>query len=450
MALRIKCEFFLGKKWYPFLIKKDNRPDYLCLLADVGYVYGKIYVRMTTSGRYIFSCFNNPIELKIYIDKFQPSVRCFDEIIVDGHQKPRFDIDIERSGESDLELDVKCQDLINQVISAILYHIPNITPEKNIRLFTSHGENKRSVHIIVDGVFHENYRESVGFFDSILDHISEEYRKYLDRGIYGKMKQLRILGCCKWQSDRVKILKSEYLYKSDKILSIWPDLDNDVTRFMSSLITVTSGGIMISGYAKPVKVYNDHKIENEQIGIAINLAKEKLGKEFKYALENVKGSVFVLRRIAPSHCVICKRIHEKQHPFLFLSSSGELFFNCRRSETSYYLGNVGNITVSDIKVPKKEPIRVLGEKDKIIVKDSAIFNFGSVKSVISEETMNNIPANTEELKMEDEEKPNHYSSSDVISRKFSLMSNEDKPKRRKKVKEDVPLSSLIDFNNIPW
>ncbi len=464
---RIKCEYIRGKKWHPFLIHKDNRKKYLCLLDDIGYNSTNIYVRLTTKGYYMFSNFSNGIELRNYINQFHPTLKCFDEIIMEGPQKPRFDIDLEDDNYSPEELDRIIQILINQVIDGIMFYLPEISPERNIRLFTSHGKKKRSVHIVIDGFFHDNYLDARGFYDDAIRHVNVGFRKYVDHGIYGKKKQLRMMDCCKWESDRNKKLQNSFLYYDKVINCNWGELDNDVTRFISSLVTVISGCERLPSFAKRMAYNKSENVADGIVDDAIEMTKTVLGENYTFSFESVTGSIIVLKRLSPSKCVICNRIHEKQHPFLSITNDNVYFF-CRRhpQNKSQYIGNIH--THVEKTQTKPEPFArvdiTTAEGKTIQVGGSASFNFRR-KHKSSTSSSSSSSANTqEEFPVNIDNSPGYQEPVDTAgisplvlssgSEIFNKLNNIDKKRivkhRMPKFQDDTPLSSLIDFNQIDW
>jgi len=468
---KFRCEFIRGKKWYPLLVHKDNRKKWLCLLEDLGYNSNNIYVRLTTGDRFMFSSFKDAIELRKYIEQFAPSLKCFDEIIMEGPQKPRFDIDLEDNALTDTDLDRMIQLIINQIIDGILFYLPEIILEKNIRLFTSHGVHKRSVHIVIDGYFHDNYMDARGFYDDVIKHVSKPLMQYVDHGIYGKKKQLRMMNCCKWKSDRIKTLQEHFTYYDKRIICDWGELDNDVTRFVSSLITVIVGCNRLRSFAKKSAYAKTSDVPDGVAGKAIEMTKLVLGKDYTFELESVTGSIIVLRRILPSKCIICDKVHESQHPFLYILNN-RVYLNCRRhpQNKSHLIGNL--LTTDITSIEKEIPAARIDKKTesgKTIEIGGGTFTFRKKNSpldgtVTENEVQENDPSTGEsssrELLTEDEDlnpdpdifcmpETNQLSSKSTIMDRLGKLNKPGTTRKRiPKNNNDVPLSSLINYNNI--
>lgn len=454
---KIRCEFIGGKKWYPFLINKGNRKSYQCLLDDLGYNSNHLYVRLTTNNYFMFSSFRDALELRNYMEPFHAEKRCFDEIIMEGPQKPRFDIDLEDEQLTTQELDNRIQMIINQVLDGIMMYLPNISIQKNIRLFTSHGGQKRSVHIVVDGFFHDTYLDAKGFYDDVIKHVSPSLSKYVDHGIYGKTKQLRIMNCCKWKSDRIKTLQETFLYHQDTIVCEWGELDNEVIRFISSLITVIAGCDRLPSFAKKSAYVKSEDLPDGIVNDAIELTKDVLGKRYTFKYESTTGSIVVLIREAPSMCITCDRIHEKQHPYLHIFRDN-VYFNCRRhpENKSTFIGNLSAREVKTEVVHTEKITVTVTDTEKIVkVGDGGTFTFRKKNGIIAATPKESGESSNQELtKIEPSEKtfdePPMTDKDTIMNRLRSLDSNKThKPRLRNKDKIGY-ISAQIDFNNIDF
>jgi len=457
---KFRCEFIRGKKWYPFLVHKVNRKKWLCLLEDTGYNSNNIYTRLTTGDRFMFSSFKDPIELRNYIEQFATPLKCFDEIIMEGPQKPRFDIDLEDPTLSDADLDKMIALIINQVIDGVLFYLPEVSLENNVRLFTSHGEHKRSVHIVIDGFFHDNYMDARGFYDDVIKHVSKPLMKYVDHGIYGKKKQLRMMNCCKSKSNRIKTLQDRFIYYDKEIICNWGELDNDVTRFVSSLITVIMGCNRLRPFAKKSIYAKTSDVSDSVVGKAMEMAKMVLGKDYTFEFESTTGSIILLRRLSPSKCIICDRIHESQHPYLYILHD-RVYLNCRRhpQNKSHLIGHL--LTTEITKKEEEISSKIIEKKTdtgKTIEVGGGTFTFRR-KNAMSDDTGD---SSSESSLEEDSLEESVIDNNDIPIPEISQLSSKsailerlgkmNKPrtvkKRMPKSSNDVPLSSLINYNNI--
>ena len=79
----------------------------------------------------------------------------------------------------------------------------------DILIFTSHNENKKSYHIIIDHYYHMNNLEAKAFYNEIISKISPNFTKFIDHSVYSSIQQYRIVGSQKVNSNRPKIIKLE-------------------------------------------------------------------------------------------------------------------------------------------------------------------------------------------------------------------------------------------------
>lgn len=50
-----------------------------------------------------------------------------------------------------------------------------------------------------------------------------------------------------------------------------------------------------------------------------------------FTISSIINNMILLKRVIPFYCPYCKRIHENQHPYIFIINNN-LFFHCRRSQ----------------------------------------------------------------------------------------------------------------------
>ena len=108
-----------------------------------------------------FALFKDYVEFYHYSLKFDAGVRSFYEVILgDMPQKPHFDVDIKREEYmrmypdcNDFENDVQgvIETLIESCCLVLERHGIKIELDKHVLLFSSHGKDKRSYYLIIDG-----------------------------------------------------------------------------------------------------------------------------------------------------------------------------------------------------------------------------------------------------------------------------------------------------------
>ena len=212
--------------WFSSLKPSDENKR--SLLDHVVLDQNSFIVCQQLEHRY-FTMFNTYIDFGKYMyKKVSESHRCFYEVIMgESIQKPYFDLDVKIGPFStDKMLTVNDSDqLVSQLIQSILTQVPMITIDDIINC-SSHSSQKRSHHIIVNNWCVLNHKENRAFCDKVIEKIDPRLSIFIDSAVYKSVQQLRILGCHKFGSDRVKVLVTK---------SVTPMVD-----LASTIITNTS------------------------------------------------------------------------------------------------------------------------------------------------------------------------------------------------------------------
>lgn len=300
----------------------------------------------------LYTVFESFLKFVRYNMSVKEENRCFYEIIFgERNQKPRFDIDID-----DMSVDGESvkDDLISAAICVLSKKNVELNIYEDILIYTSHGDDKQSYHVVFTNWFHNNNIEAKEFYLLILKEMKDEYAKWVDHAVYGKTQQFRMLGSRKMDSQRVKRFKYCWSYKGSKISHIYPeepdpedDMHKMVMEFEESLITFTQGCKCLPNFAP-----ENTGIKNASTNITNNLyddidqsdaldALNKLAKLagtsvtsslFPYRFNGVNGQIILLKRIKASRCRICRRIHENENPYLLIKGPEKnIYFHCRRS-----------------------------------------------------------------------------------------------------------------------
>jgi len=372
-----KIKIIDGIRWYPFLVEKEGRPAHLTLFSQKVTNVRQLYIRMTSNGYKRFATFKSPISLYNYILNTPLDERCFDEIVSDSYQKVRFDIDIElkseqreqseRNEKSDKRerseqskkkvLDELIQNVTDSLITSLFNIIPDLKPEK-IMYFSSHGESKRSVHLVFPKYHTSCCDEAKELYRLVTKFIPHKYSQYIDHGIYGNNKSLRIMNCCKWGSDRVKKLNESFILSGNLIKYEGEKPDTNSLRFLSSLISlITDSECLPNLLAKPKNRIKSEMLPGGLVSTCIERARSVLKENYTFEYDGVEGSVIILKRISPSYCKLCNRVHDVQNPYLLLYQQ-ELFFHCRRFEGKTRGLSLGNINDADVYIEENTEVGV--------------------------------------------------------------------------------------------
>jgi len=150
------CKIF-DKTWHRLLIPNRNKKSIsLFKSEEINDLGNKLLVSfINNQDQRLFSIFNSVTDLFIYQEHFPDCGKCFFEIILgNSNQKPHFDLDIKNQTEEYSEK-VK-DDLVKSIIKVTSEKGLDLTLEKDILIFSSHGKKKKSYHIIIDNYYHYN------------------------------------------------------------------------------------------------------------------------------------------------------------------------------------------------------------------------------------------------------------------------------------------------------
>jgi hypothetical protein len=347
-----------GKKWYFKFVEKE--PNSLLQDYSLGELGGKMIVSLQFEYR-MFAVFDSHIEFANRLFNFSPEYRCFFEVVVGGFsQKPHFDIDISRKDTPNLD-SLDKNTILNNVIESIIKSIGvELNLSRDVLVFSSHSPDKISFHVVIDNYCHCNNEEAKHLYTKVIKNLPEEYSKYVDHSVYSKLQQFRIVGSRKFKTSREKVFVKEWNYfgKEIKYEFIEPS-ENERHEFNMLL----SASLLANTYCcnlLPTYFEGTPKI-HKHIDIGDGQAKEAMSLLLPYDVKNtyemisVVGSIICLRRLRPSKCPTCMRIHEAENPYLVIVD-GSVYFDCRRANGKrFYLGKITSVENPQIEMVVAKP-----------------------------------------------------------------------------------------------
>jgi hypothetical protein len=361
--------YIYEKRWYFTLVKKEN--GYTSALMDhfsLNDIYKHVVVCFTPNklpgkselfrkkdGDFIrlYAFFDSYIELFLYIQKFEVVDRAFYEIVFgEFQQKPHFDIDISKDDFNQVFLDAEmkdvdvyfskiCEDIKDTVIDRCIeiFKENNCTfnIEKDLLLYSSHSTTKRSFHIVINNWCHDNNKEANAFYNEVIKKVDPRYVRFIDNMVYSPKQQFRIIGSQKPLTNRPKVFYEEFVYNNQLYKHQYTEDANDIVH--KKLIILYESLVGFVSNCKPfpclIKEVAKHEYKDQKdltsvmIDKCMNMLDAKLGKHFTF--DECYGHVLSLKRTSASYCQLCSRIHEKQHPYMFIVN-GKLYWNCRRRD----------------------------------------------------------------------------------------------------------------------
>jgi len=274
--------------------------------------------------------------------KFDGTICLHECIMARCHQKIKFDIDIDVNVLTEMLFtdnilgklgnELKFRLVINVIKKYIKITWEELFPSeplKAILVYTCNRKQKYSAHIIIPkyvakDVFHCRY-----FHNTMIKKISsyrEEIVSFVDN--VNKM----------FQQFRLPSSKKEgnYFEYSEELSEIY-DGGKYQLYGIDSLITDESNCEILPDIDDACEAAQDSiKYDNVEIIEDIKQIVDRLDNETRkelssnFTFRNVKGNIIYYKRIKPSYCNICKRIHENDSVYL-LVINGQIKFKCMRN-----------------------------------------------------------------------------------------------------------------------
>ncbi len=303
----------------------------------------------------LYTCFKSYLEYGIYQIKLPQHERCFYEIILgESSQKPHFDVDIDNTV---INGEVIKDNLIDSIIKVLEERRIVLRLETDILVYSSHGKEKQSYHVVVNNYCHTNNVEARAFYDNVLDKVDPNYAQWIDRAVYSPTQQFRIVGSQKIGTIRAKIFQKEWLYHSKSITYQYPEPPDSpehemVMQLEASIVGFTGNCKFLPAFEPhpdKIKSYTESEdITTDDATQALNLvgAAGKISihdPRFPYKFMGINGPIVMLKRTKPSRCKICCRVHEHENPYLLvIGEEKSVYFHCRRAPENkkLYLGKL--------------------------------------------------------------------------------------------------------------
>ena len=221
----------------------------------------------------------------------------------------------------------------------------------NIMLFTSHNENKKSAHIVLDRINVCNNNDAKEFYKHVIKYCPTT-SKYIDCAVYSQLQQFRLFKSSKIGQNRIKEFIPSFVNKNKlvkynidyiKHYEKLPNTTEEEKEFRKRYkgIKILSGSLInyikyptIKFEQKEQKEILRDKIEDDKIDEVINIIDTKYKNIYTY--DKIINGLICIKRLIPSYCNICKRTHNSIDGFIFIKE-GKFYLNCRRNEKSTLL-----------------------------------------------------------------------------------------------------------------
>ena len=157
-----------------------------------------------------------------------------------------------------------------------------------------------------------------------------EKRKIIDNTIYNNWRSLRIQGCTKIDSKRIKQLKN---INTDniKIEGLVTNLENTISFNTFNVNFVFNNEIPKTIYYKNTNIYNNsfnikkYRYTNKDVEFVKNnyIKLELFMNKWHNMTRNfitykINNNIIMYKKFLPYNCNSCNRIHENQNPYIYV------------------------------------------------------------------------------------------------------------------------------------
>lgn len=339
-------------RWYYKLVKNESgyslydnfneaalRDKFIVSVEDIWKGENVRKYKVLSSAKYIVNL----------IESTDSNKRNYHEIVPgSNHQKPRFDIDIKR-GEYDGDIFELADRIKDDIIDSVKILLERddypFDIASNIAIYSSHGSEKASYHIVIDKYCCVNHEEALGFYEEIMKLLPEEYSRYIDPGVYGSTQSFRLLYCSKYGSNRKKRFRRRFVHREQEYNFVYikqPRHDQVILfDMMVSLLSYTSYCVCLPNYYIP-KDYIVRDIVESKVEEAFS-SLSGLYPEYEelFDIKKVANNKIYLKNKEGYICHKCNRVHDNENPVLIVND-GDVIFYCRRNKEGYtFLNNIG-------------------------------------------------------------------------------------------------------------
>ena len=326
-----------------YTITDISRHYIICFTPPPGFLKGHEIKRL-------FAFFDSHVEIYEYLQKFETHNRCFYEVIFgELPQKPHFDIDV--NSEDILPGDdmnyvarLLCDSVVLSCQEQLLEMGVVLDFSRDLLMYSSNGENKKSYHIVINNACHSNNKEAEAFYFLVMQKVKqrgpERYSFCVDPKVYSRKQQFRMIGCTKAGAARQKIFLESFWIGECEYKHVY---DEDVTEpgmliltmIRESLVSFVSGCSFLPNLLKENTYhrYESEDMEEDQVGECMKLLKGNgelcRGGTCPFSFISMKGSIISLKRERPSFCPLCNKTHQHENPYI-LTTQSRVIWNCRR------------------------------------------------------------------------------------------------------------------------
>jgi len=364
MQTREHTKILNGFKFYNFL-KRQNNPNIPYLEGDTSNNTNSLVFAIDPPANWnwhkAFTLIRDPVQFCTKYLSLPDQDKTFYEVI-SGHQKPHFDIDCKLSDFTSYESMVQLADdglnlLLETIQAVMLQYNVNYDPEQHLLIYSSHGAQKRSFHVIITRFFHESHLEAKAFYDLVMKDIGDYIPKgvCIDSAVYKSSQEFRLVGSSKIGQGRYKTIIKNIPYLPE---------ESPFDQFMHNLVGWYHGCEALPSFITKAEVtvgkrYNVEFDEEE----ALNIFNCSPYSRY-YTKQNTEANgIIPLRRVRSGYCDLHRRTHDNIGAFLTVDRNGNVYFNCHADNPSKQSTIIGHLTIDNyvVDAPTDEGIFSFGD-----------------------------------------------------------------------------------------
>jgi hypothetical protein len=172
---------------------------------------------------------------------------------------------------------------------------------------------KYSYHIVVTSFAVANNEEAKSFTSRVLDQLPAQVRELVDPGVNLSIQHFRLAGSSKPNTGRVKRVTTRYhtanISPRDTVVRAPPG-----ARILTRLCTEvsTDGKVSLLDASPHISV---PEISGGDLSLVLDAAKKTNALDGHEYVKS-RGGLLLFRRTRPSHCSLCKRVHDNDNTLM--------------------------------------------------------------------------------------------------------------------------------------
>lgn len=305
-----------------------------------------------------FASFTSSLELAGFLRDADGIPNFYEVIRGTVPLKPFFDIDMKTSELGVIEPESVVEDLIRSIMDLM----PDVElSEIQVCESVDPSKEKFSYHLVINRSV-ESMKHAKILASDIIERMNPDKSRFVDTAVYSTNRQFRLMGCAKLRLD-----------SKPRRIKEWSDLSgvqphkNQVAKILQTMVSHVAflKNIHVD-IPEKIRTTNFGDLSNEQVSIMELHIPAYASDDF-----TIDEARMDLKRICPSMCPICKRVHEHEHMFMTMSESGEILYWCRRdlSRPHKLFQPVSKVKMEDLEQmdvsrPKKKPSEILPDSTK--------------------------------------------------------------------------------------